>query len=245
MSLPQPAPPHKDPPHIAIIMDGNGRWAARRNMDRLKGHYAGVKVFKQIVKASLDLQVKYLTVFAFSTENWKRSAGEVTGLMTLFRRHIRSEAAELFEHGVRVRFIGQRGRLDARLVALMEGLEAQTAGNTRMHLTVAVDYGGRDEIVRTARELAGQVRDGLVRAEDIDEAMFADNMDTAGLPDPDLVLRTSGECRTSNFLPWQSIYAEYVFDEAYWPDYTEQQFRDLVYQFYGRERRFGAVVAGD
>ena len=142
-------------------MDGNGRWAARRNMDRLKGHYAGVKTFKQIVKASLDLQVKYLTVFAFSTENWKRSAGEVTGLMTLFRRHIRSEAAELFEHGIRVRFIGQRGRLDARLVALMEGLEAQTAGNTRMHLTVAVDYGGRDEIVRTARELAVQVRDGV------------------------------------------------------------------------------------
>lgn len=228
--------------HLAIIMDGNGRWATARGLERLVGHKRGVERVDEIVEACPDLGVKHLTLFAFSTENWKRSEREVSGLMTLFRRYIRSESARLLKEGVRVRFIGRRHELDARLQELMQGLEDRTVDNDRLHLTVAINYGGRDEIVRATRKVALMVQSGELPVEDIDEHILSTALDTHELIDPDLVLRTSGEYRTSNFLPWQSVYAEYEFTETAWPDFTVEKLRDTLDAFRGRERRFGAVA---
>ncbi|MCL4139983.1 UNVERIFIED_CONTAM: hypothetical protein GTU68_027247 [Idotea baltica] len=227
--------------HLAIIMDGNGRWATARGFERLKGHKRGVERVREVVEACPDLGVNHLTLFAFSTENWKRSEKEVSGLMALFRRYIRSEAARLFNEGVRVRFIGRRGELDIRLQDLMAGLEAQTAQNTRLHMTVAINYGGRDEIVRATQKVAALVASGDLDADEITEDVISAHMDTADICDPDLVLRTSGEFRTSNFLPWQSVYAEYVFEESAWPDFTIELLAQTVTEFRSRDRRFGAV----
>lgn len=227
--------------HLAIIMDGNGRWATARGFERLKGHKRGVERVREVVEACPDLGVSHLTLFAFSTENWKRSEKEVNGLMALFRRYIRSEAARLFKEGVRVRFIGRRGELDSRLQDLMAGLEAQTAENSRLHMTVAINYGGRDEIVRASQKVAGMVAAGQICATDITEDVISAQMDTAEICDPDLVLRTSGEFRTSNFLPWQSVYAEYVFEESAWPDFTVELLTQTLAEFRNRDRRFGAV----
>ena len=228
--------------HVAIIMDGNGRWATARGLERLMGHKKGVERVREIVEACPDLDVKYLTVFAFSTENWKRSEREVTGLMALFRRYIRSEAARLSAEGVRVRFIGVRNRLDRRLCDLMDALEEQTAHNTRLNLTIAINYGGRDEIARAAQRIAMSVARGELNADDITEDDVAANLDTADLPDPDLVVRTSGEFRTSNFLPFQSTYAEYAFVETPWPDFTADKFAAVLDAYAERERRFGSVA---
>ncbi len=230
------------PAHVAIIMDGNGRWASRRGLSRLAGHKRGVERVREIVKACPDLGVQYLTLFAFSTENWKRSESEVNGLMRLFKRYIRKESAKLVEEGVRVRFIGGRDRLEADLQALMASLEAATAHNTRFHLTVAINYGGRDELVRAAKRMAVDVAEGRISANAIDEDSLALRLDTANLPDPDLVIRTSGEYRVSNFLLWQSAYAEFVFEDKCWPDYTTDDFAACVTSFGQRERRFGAAV---
>jgi undecaprenyl diphosphate synthase len=230
------------PRHVAIIMDGNGRWAQARGRPRLFGHHAGARRVREIVRACPDLGVKYLTIFAFSTENWKRTQDEVAGLMSLFRRYIAREARDLFSEGVRVRFIGDRIKLDEKLVSLMDELELLTSGNDRVHLTIALNYGGRDEVARATKRLAREVKAGRIDPEKVDAETLARFLDTYVLPDPDLVIRTSGEARISNFLLWQSAYAEYEFIDTLWPDFTEQIFAGIIGQFAQRERRFGAVT---
>ena len=231
------------PAHVAIIMDGNGRWAQQRGRPRLFGHRAGAKRVREIVLACPDLGVRYLTIFAFSTENWKRTQAEVAGLMMLFRRYIQKEAQALLAEGVRVRFIGDRERLEPKLVELMDHLEKLTEGNDRVHLTIALNYGGRDEVARATKRLAREVAAGRLDPEAVDETTLARFLDTCVLPDPDLVIRTSGEARISNFLLWQSAYAEYEFTPVLWPDFTAETFAEIVGRFSGRERRYGAVKA--
>jgi len=222
-------------------MDGNGRWARLRGKPRLFGHHAGARRVREVVEACPDLGVKYLTIFAFSTENWKRTQHEVAGLMSLFRRYIQKEARDLFQRGVRVRFIGDRVRLDRKLITLMDELEALTAPNDRVHLTIALNYGGRDEVARATRRLAQEVAEGRLCPEDVDEETLPRFLDTFVLPDPDLVIRTSGEARISNFLLWQSAYAEYEFVDTLWPDFDAKEFGRVLARFDQRDRRFGAV----
>jgi undecaprenyl diphosphate synthase len=231
------------PRHVAIIMDGNGRWATQRGRPRLFGHHAGAKRVREIVEACPEFGVKYLTIFAFSTENWKRTQVEVAGLMSLFRRYITKEAQALNLEGVRVRFIGDRVRLDRKLIALMDELETLTIANTRVNLTIAINYGGRDEVARATKRLAEDVAQGRLSPADVDEETLPKYLDTHVLPDPDLVIRTSGEARISNFLLWQSAYAEYEFIDTLWPDFSAAEFGRLVARYGQRERRFGAVPA--
>lgn len=231
------------PTHVAIIMDGNGRWASQRGWPRLVGHRRGAERVKQIVRACPDLGVKYLTIYAFSTENWKRSTQEVLGLMALFSRYIEREADRLSAEGVRLRFIGDRRPLDERLRSLMDGIEVRTAGNTRLHLTVAINYGGRDELARAVQTLALDLAAGKVSPSGVTEKTLAGYLDTAGLPDPDLVIRTSGETRISNYLLWQSAYAEYEFTQTLWPDFTPAELSGILDRFALRDRRFGALTA--
>ncbi len=231
------------PEHVAIIMDGNGRWATARGRPRLFGHQAGARRVSEIVEACPDLGVRYLTIFAFSTENWKRTQAEVSGLMTLFRRYIIKEAQRLLNKRVRVRFIGDRDRLDPKLVKLMDDLEALTENNDHVHLTIALNYGGRDEVTRATRRLAREVAAGKLDPEDVDAETLSRFLDTRTLPDPDLVIRTSGEARISNFLLWQSAYSEYEFVDTLWPDFTAEKFAEVLRGFGKRERRFGAILA--
>jgi undecaprenyl diphosphate synthase len=224
-------------------MDGNGRWATNRGWPRLVGHRKGAERVKEIVRSAPDFGIRWLTVYAFSTENWKRSTEEVLGLMSIFTRYIEREADRIAADGVRMRFIGDRSRLDAKLQRLMEGIEARTSGLTRLNLTVAINYGGRDEILRTVRALAEDVAAGRLAPDAITDAMISQRLDTHGLPDPDLVIRTSGETRTSNFLPWQAAYAEYEFTEMLWPDFTPAALGEIVARFGNRERRFGGVIS--
>ncbi|OWU79974.1 UDP pyrophosphate synthase [Loktanella sp. 22II-4b] len=231
------------PRHVAIIMDGNGRWATQRKRPRLFGHQAGARRVREIVEACPELGVHYLTIFAFSTENWKRTQSEVAGLMSLFRRYIAKEMQEFMRQGVRVRFIGDRVRLDAKLRALMDEVEALTIANDRTHLTIALNYGGRDEVARATRRLAQEVAADRLHPDEVDETTLARFLDTCVLPDPDLVIRTSGEARISNFLLWQSAYAEYEFIDTLWPDFTPEVFESVLENFGNRERRFGAVPA--
>lgn len=233
----------KGPRHVACIMDGNGRWAAQRGRPRLFGHHEGARRVKEIVRACPEHNVKYLTIFAFSTENWRRTQSEVAGLMKLFRRYIQREARDLLAEGVRVRFIGDRVQLDAKLVRMMDELELLTSGNDTVHLTIALNYGGRDELGRATRRLASEVAAGKLQASDVDETVLARFLDTHVLPDPDLVIRTSGEARISNFLLWQSAYAEYEFIDTLWPDFTVEVFAKVLAGFCERDRRFGAVLA--
>ncbi|HRO15482.1 MAG TPA: polyprenyl diphosphate synthase [Paracoccus sp. (in: a-proteobacteria)] len=225
--------------HVAIIMDGNGRWAKERGWPRLVGHRRGAERVKQIVRACPDLGVDWLTVYAFSTENWKRSTEEVLGLMGIFARYIQREANAMAAEGVRMRFIGGRERLDPKLQALMAGIEARTASNTRLNLTVAINYGGRDELTRAAGRLARRIARGEVA--EPTEADLAACLDTAGFPDPDLVIRTSGETRTSNFLPFQAAYSEYEFTPVLWPDFTPAYLAEILDRTSLRQRRFGAA----
>ncbi|MEM7641827.1 MAG: polyprenyl diphosphate synthase [Pseudomonadota bacterium] len=231
------------PRHVAIIMDGNGRWAQTRGRPRLLGHRAGAKRVREIVEACPDNGVEYVTIFAFSTENWKRTQEEVSGLMSLFRRYIEGEAKDMVEQGVRVRFIGDRFRLDAKLRRLMDWIEALTAHNTRVNLTIAINYGGRDEVARATKRLARDVAAGQLDPESITDETLPRYLDTHVLPDPDLVIRTSGEARISNFLLWQSAYAEYEFIDTLWPDFTRQRFEEVLARYGGRERRFGGLIA--
>ncbi|NBR34393.1 MAG: di-trans,poly-cis-decaprenylcistransferase [Rhodobacteraceae bacterium] len=235
------APSHSGPHHVAIIMDGNGRWAQARGRPRLFGHHAGAKRVREIVESCPALGVKYLTIFAFSTENWKRTQTEVSGLMSLFKRYLMKEARALKEAGVRVRFIGTRDRLQPALAQLMSELETLTQDNDLVHLTVAINYGGRDEVARATKRLAQDVADGRLSVDAIDQETLPKYLDTHVLPDPDLVIRTSGEARISNFLLWQSAYSEYEFIETLWPDFTKQIFANIVANFATRDRRFGAV----
>lgn len=229
------------PRHVAIIMDGNGRWAQLRGRPRLFGHHAGARRVREIVEACPANGVKYLTIFAFSTENWKRTQVEVSGLMKLFQRYITKEARTLAEAGVRVRFIGDRVRLNSKLVEMMDDLENLTAGNELIHLTIALNYGGRDEVARATKRLAQDVASGKLDPETVDEETLPRYLDTCVLPDPDLVIRTSGEARISNFLLWQSAYSEYEFIDTLWPDFTSEEFSALCEKYGTRDRRFGAV----
>ena len=229
--------------HVAIIMDGNGRWAKARGKPRLYGHQTGAKRVREIVEACPQLGVRYLTVFAFSTENWKRTQTEVAGLMRLFKRYILSEAKKLVEAGVCVRFIGDRLRLEPKLVQLMDELEGMTSENSLVNLTVAINYGGRDEVARATRRMAQDVARGILNPDSVNEQTLARYLDTYVLPDPDLVIRTSGEARISNFLLWQSAYSEYEFVKTLWPDFKVRDFEKIVSTFRGRERRFGGLLA--
>ncbi|MGK7652880.1 isoprenyl transferase [Roseovarius sp. MMSF_3350] len=239
----QETSPVQGPRHVAIIMDGNGRWAQKRGRPRLFGHHAGARRVKEIVTACPDLGVDYVTIFAFSTENWKRTQTEVAGLMSLFRRYIMKEMQEFVRENVRVRFIGDRPRLDAKLRQLMDDAEAMTQGCTGTNLTIALNYGGRDEVSRATQRLARDVAEGRLRPEEVNEETLPKYLDTCVLPDPDLVIRTSGEARISNFLLWQSAYAEYEFIDTLWPDFTPEIFGELLRGYGARDRRFGAVTA--
>jgi undecaprenyl diphosphate synthase len=230
------------PRHVAIIMDGNGRWAESRGLPRLEGHRRGADRVREVVESCPDLSITHLTLFAFSTENWSRPPAEVHGLMRLFGRYIKKDSAKLVAEGVCVRFIGGRERLAPNLQALMAGLEEQSRGNDRLFLTVAINYGGRDEITRAARRIAAAVKAGELAPDQITPDTVGEHLDTAGLPDPDLILRTSGEYRVSGFLPWQSAYSEFAFVDARWPDFTAEMFATQVRGFGARERRFGAVA---
>ncbi len=241
--MPKDADKTTGPGHVAIIMDGNGRWAQQRGRPRLFGHHAGARRVREIVEACPDLGVKYLTIFAFSTENWKRTQTEVAGLMSLFRKYLEREARDLFKSGVCVRFIGDRIRLDDKLVTLMDELELLTADNDRVHLTVALNYGGRDEVTRAAKRLAYEIEQGRLTHDEVDAETLSKFLDTHVLPDPDLVIRTSGEARISNFLLWQSAYSEYEFVDTLWPDFTKAEFARVLDSYGNRERRFGAVLA--
>lgn len=227
--------------HVAIIMDGNGRWAQKRGKPRLFGHHAGSKRVREILQSCPRLGVKYLTIFAFSTENWKRTQEEVAGLMRLFRRYIIREAKNLKNNGVRVRFIGDRVRLESSLVDLMDNLEMITSDNDLVHLTIAINYGGRDEVARAARRLAYDVKSGRLVPKQINEQTLPNYLDTYVLPDPDLLIRTSGEARISNFLLWQAAYSEYDFVDTLWPDFTPAMFEQALERFSKRTRRFGGV----
>ncbi len=228
--------------HVAIIMDGNGRWAAARGLPRIEGHRRGVQTVRRIVEACPDLGIDRLTLFAFSTENWRRPADEVRGLMGLFRHYLRKESAELVRQGARVRFIGDRTALEPDLIQSMEQLERETASGARVALDVALNYGSRAEIAAAARRLAVRVARGEIAPEAIDEAAVEAELFTCGASDPDLVIRTSGEQRLSNFLLWQAAYAEFYFAAEHWPDFDRASLERALRSFRGRDRRFGAIA---
>ena len=230
------------PSHVAIIMDGNGRWAKARGLARFEGHRRGLEAVRRVVRSAIEHGVRYLTVYSFSSENWRRPPDEVAMLMGLLKRFIRNDLAELHKNGVRVRVIGERDTLAPEIASLLTEAEGRTRDNSELTLTVAFNYGSRQEIVAAARRLALDVRDGRVNVDTIGEDEFAARLDTAGLPDPDLVIRTSGEMRLSNFLLWQAAYAELVFLPILWPDFDDAAFVSALKQYASRERRFGAVV---
>ncbi len=225
--------------HLAIIMDGNGRWAQRRRLPRLAGHRAGVEAVRRVVEAAPGLGIEVLTLYAFSSENWKRPAEEVSDLMGLLRHYVRVEVKELHANGVRLDFIGNWRALNPDLVAALEDARTLTAGNTRMTLVMALNYGGQDELLRAAKALAVDVQAGHLEPDAIDMAQLAARLDTASWPAPDVVLRTSGEMRLSNFLLWQSAYAEFVVTEMLWPDFDAAALAAVLAEFATRERRFG------
>ncbi|MEI5663523.1 isoprenyl transferase [Bosea sp. CCNWLW174] len=229
------------PAHVAIIMDGNGRWAQMRGLPRQEGHRRGLEALRRTVRNAADLGIGVLTLYSFSTENWRRPITEVSFLMGLLRRFVENDLAELNEAGVRVRIIGNRENLPPDLRALVERAETMTDGNTGLTLVVAFNYGSRDEIVRVARRLAQEVAAGRLAPETIDEAMLSSHFDTGALPDPDLVIRTSGETRISNFLLWQAAYAEFIFTPVLWPDFDRKALEDALAEFHSRERRYGGV----
>ena len=230
------------PTHIGIIMDGNGRWAKKRGMPRQMGHVTGAKVFRKIAKYCEKRGVRYLTVYAFSTENWKRPQVEVDAIMDLLREYLRESLADFQSENIRTRFIGDRSMLAEDIVALIEEAEAVTAEKTGMTLNIALNYGGRAEVVQAVKRLAQSVKDGELAIDQIDEQAISDALYTAGQPDPDLILRPSGEYRTSNFLLWQSAYAEYVFmDDILWPDFAEQDLDRAIEIYAHRNRRFGGT----
>jgi undecaprenyl diphosphate synthase len=232
----------RTPSHVAIIMDGNGRWALARGLPRFEGHRRGVEAVRRAVRSAIEHEVQFLTIYSFSSETWSRPPEEVAMLMGLLKRFIRNDLAELNAHGVRVRVIGERDNLTPDIVALIVEAETLTANNRGLTLTVAFNYGARQEIVEAARRMAIDVRDGRLSVEAIDQNELADRLDTAGLPDPDLIIRTSGEQRLSNFLLWQAAYAELVFLPILWPDFDDAAFLSALDQYAARERRFGALV---
>jgi undecaprenyl diphosphate synthase len=230
------------PVHVAIIMDGNRRWARARGMPPIYGHRQGAEAVRRAVEGCGRLGVRYLTLYAFSSENWARPRAEVSELMNLLRFYLRREIAELDRNGVRVRVIGERGRLDPDIREMIAMAEQRTRGNTKLDLIVALNYGGRQELVRMARRLAAEVEAGTLDPDEIDEATIAAHLDTRDVPDPDLLIRTSGEQRISNFLLWQLAYTELVFLPVAWPEFGEEHLREAVSEFARRERRYGATA---
>ncbi|WP_323013091.1 isoprenyl transferase [Devosia sp.] len=233
------------PTHLGVIMDGNGRWAKARGKRRTEGHVEGVKALRNLVDNCASYGVSYLTVFSFSSENWGRPKEEVSFIFNLLRRFVASDLQRLVRNNVQVRVIGSRQGLEPGLVRLIEDVEAKTAGNTGLVFIVAFNYGGKAEIVEATRRLARDVAAGRLAPEDIDETKLADSLYTAGLPDPDLIIRTSGEQRISNFLLWQAAYAEFVFVEENWPDFDEASFIRVLETFAQRDRRFGGIEVAD
>ena len=235
-------PSHPEiPRHIAIIMDGNGRWAKERGLPRLEGHRAGAESVREVMEACIELGVEYLTLYAFSSENWSRPATEVSALMTLLDRFLNEKAKDLDRQNVRLLAIGQLDRLPAKTRALIERIQARTANNTKMTLVLALSYGGREEIVAAARSLATDAVAGKISSTDIDAELFASRLQTARIPDPDLLVRTSGEMRVSNFLLWQISYAEIIIVNKFWPDFRQRDLAEAVQEYQRRHRRFGAL----
>lgn len=231
------------PEHVAIIMDGNGRWAEQRGLPRAQGHRAGVEALRRTVRAAGEVGIRYLTIYSFSSENWSRPQSEVLDLMALLRRFIRKDLAELHHNGVRVKVIGRRDDLESDIHALLIEAEDLTRDNEGLTLVVAFNYGARDEILRATRGIAEAVASGTLDAAAIDEAQFEAFLDTAGVPDPDLLIRTSGEQRISNFLLWQCAYTEFVFLPLFWPDFGRDALMSAIEEYRTRERRFGGLVA--
>jgi len=227
--------------HVAIIMDGNGRWAAKRGLPRTAGHKKGVDTVKATVKTAIDLSIPYLTLFSFSSENWSRPKPEVDELMRLMKLFIEREENTLHKANVRIRMIGAPLEQSSELYQLVQKAELKTKDNTGLQLTVAFNYGGRDEIIRATKDLAEQVNKGLITSDEITEDLLSKSLDTSDLPDPDLLIRTSGEYRISNFLLWQLAYAEFVFMDCNWPDFTKEKFVEAIDIFHKRDRRYGGV----
>jgi len=229
------------PRHVAIIMDGNGRWAKARGLPRAEGHRRGVDAVRRTIAAALELKIAYVTIFSFSTENWSRPASEVSDLMGLMKRFIRRDLAELHRNSVRIRIVGSEENVDAELLSLMAEACELTAGNTGLDLIIAFNYGSRAEIVRAARKLAEDVAKGVLDPSAIDIAHFEAALDTVGIPDPDLLIRTSGEVRLSNFLLWQCAYTEFVFLDTFWPDFGREHLEQAIAVYRNRSRRFGGL----
>ncbi|MBS0520575.1 MAG: isoprenyl transferase [Proteobacteria bacterium] len=240
-SLPASAGTAAGPQHVAIIMDGNGRWAKARGLPRVAGHRRGADAVRRVIRGAAELGVPVLTLFAFSTENWTRPVTEVSDLMGLLRHYLRSELEELARNGARLRVIGDRTRLAADIVRDIVEAEVRTRSNTRIDVNICINYGARDEILRATRSLARKAAAGQIEADGIDEAMFEKELQTAGVPDPDLLIRTSGERRISNFLLWQCAYAELVFVDTLWPDFDKKHLEEAIGEFRRRERRYGGV----
>jgi undecaprenyl diphosphate synthase len=243
LSTADPAAPAAVPVHVAIIMDGNGRWAKARGLPRSAGHARGAEAVRRAIEGAVRLGIRYLTLFGFSSENWQRPESEVRDLMGLLQRYLRSEIDELHAEGIRLNVIGERAKFGPDTIALIENAERLTAGNTRLVLTLALSYGSRQEILTAARALAADCAAGKLRPEDIDEVAISRRLFTKDLPDPDLLIRTSGELRISNFLLWQSAYTELFFTDTLWPDFSQVDLDAAIAAFRHRVRRFGAVPA--
>ena len=230
------------PQHVAIIMDGNGRWAKQHGKERYEGHIAGVESVRRVLRAAAAGGVKYLTLYAFSTENWGRPAAEVEAIMELFCKSVVGETPELVKQGVRVQIIGERSRFSSRVVELIDEIERTTEGGQRLTLILAFNYSSRRELVLAMQDIAHRVRKGELAVEDISEETISESLMTRTIPDPDLIIRTSGECRLSNFLLWQASYAEFYFPEVLWPDFDEVEFGKALEVYASRDRRYGLVT---
>jgi len=231
------------PKHVAIIMDGNGRWASARGLPRGEGHRRGVEALRKTVRAAGEMGIRFLTIFSFSAENWSRPPSEIRDLMGLLRRFIRNDLAELHQNGVKVRIIGERGDLDPEIRRLLEEAEELTKGNDGLTLVVAFNYGARQEIARAAARIVAKIKEGAIDASALNADLIGQNLDAPDLPDPDLIIRTSGEQRLSNFLLWQAAYSELVFVPTYWPDFDRAALEGAIAEYHRRERRFGGLIA--
>ena len=233
------------PQHVAIIMDGNGRWAKQHGKQRYEGHIAGVESVRRVLQAAKGSGVRYLTLYAFSTENWGRPVAEVEGIMELFCKSVVGETPELVKQGVKVQIIGERRGFSERVVELIDQIEGKTAEGDQLTLVLAFNYSSRREIMLAMQQIAHRVAEGELKAEDISEQTIAQSLMTEAIPDPDLIIRTSGECRLSNFLLWQASYAEFYFPEVLWPDFDEKEFAKALEVYASRERRYGLVTEED
>lgn len=233
--------PSRVPAHVAIIMDGNGRWAAKRGLPRIAGHRAGAKAIEEVIASAIESGVRYLTLYSFSTENWTRPRDEVSGLMSLFVEVLNSKMPDLMEQGVRVRVIGRLDEMPSKTARAFRDAMATTAGNDTLDLVIALNYGGRAELADAARSIAEDVAAGTLRPSDVGEDTIATRLYTAGMPDPDLLVRTSGEVRVSNFLLWQIAYSEIVVVDTLWPDFGRDNLLEAIVEYQGRERRFGGL----